>query len=676
MQRRIHLKKIDLHIHTIPTISDAPFEFSIKKLKEYTEKQKIDCIAITNHNKFDLSQYNEIVSNLDIIVFPGIEINLENGHLLLISDNDELDDFTSKCQEIERLIQYKEDNINVEKLKEIFPNLTKYILIPHYDKKPSLNKEAIHNLTDYIKAGEVSSIKKFIYRLKDSNSLVPVVFSDCRLTNETTNFPTKQTYIDLNAISFDGLKLCLNDKNKIALSEDDGNKLFQVTNNLYISTGLTVILGERSSGKTYTLETIKKENFNVKYIEQFSLLKKDEKSFNNKISTQKDKITEEYLAPFKKIVEDINDIDIEKNHRQIEQYISSLLKYATETETADNFSKCIMYNENKFNIKDLNNLKKIIDSTLILIENNEYSEIIELHLNKDNLKKLLIDLIKTLHKEHETILKQNWLNSLINDIKTTLHTHSSQTSVEEINLYKIILDNKKIEKFNTIVDFLKNEKEIYKEDIGKFQIVGKTQKYKGAQHLKSKSSSTWAFSNAFSKYNSPYYYLQELKKISENFAPTEYYKYFIDIEYKILNNFGFEVSGGERAEFNLLNEIKDALKHDIFLIDEPESSFDNLFLKNEVNKLLKELSQKIPIVIVTHNNTVGASIKPDYVLYTKREFINDNIEYKIYSGYPSDKKLKCNNSEIDNYLVFIDCLEAGENSYNERRKDLYEILKD
>jgi len=76
------MKKIDLHIHTIATISDAPFEFSIEKLKEYTEKQQLDCIAITNHNKFDLSQYNEIVDNLDIIVFPGIEINLENGHLL------------------------------------------------------------------------------------------------------------------------------------------------------------------------------------------------------------------------------------------------------------------------------------------------------------------------------------------------------------------------------------------------------------------------------------------------------------------------------------------------------------------------------------------------------------------------------------------------------------------
>ncbi len=53
------------------------------------------------------------------------------------------------------------------------------------------------------------------------------------------------------------------------------------------------------------------------------------------------------------------------------------------------------------------------------------------------------------------------------------------------------------------------------------------------------------------------------------------------------NKYGFNVSGGERAEFNLLTEIQDALKYDLLLIDEPESSFDNLFLKHDVNQLIK-----------------------------------------------------------------------------------------
>jgi predicted metal-dependent phosphoesterase TrpH len=64
------MKKIDLHIHTIPTVSDADFTFSLQKLKEYIAAQSIDAIAITNHNKFNLEQFKQINEELDINVFP------------------------------------------------------------------------------------------------------------------------------------------------------------------------------------------------------------------------------------------------------------------------------------------------------------------------------------------------------------------------------------------------------------------------------------------------------------------------------------------------------------------------------------------------------------------------------------------------------------------------------
>lgn len=54
------MKKIDLHIHTVSTISNKPFVFSLQKLKEYVEKLEINCIVITNHNTFDLEQFNKI----------------------------------------------------------------------------------------------------------------------------------------------------------------------------------------------------------------------------------------------------------------------------------------------------------------------------------------------------------------------------------------------------------------------------------------------------------------------------------------------------------------------------------------------------------------------------------------------------------------------------------------
>lgn len=86
-----------------------------------------------------------------------------------------------------------------------------------------------------------------------------------------------------------------------------------------------------------------------------------------------------------------------------------------------------------------------------------------------------------------------------------------------------------------------------------------------------------AFSGAYENYNNPYKFLISLQNVG--IEEAEFYKYFVDIEYQTLNKHGFKVSGGERSEFNLLHEINDALKYDLLLIDEPESSFDNIFLK-------------------------------------------------------------------------------------------------
>lgn len=183
------------------------------------------------------------------------------------------------------------------------------------------------------------------------------------------------------------------------------------------------------------------------------------------------------------------------------------------------------------------------------------------------------------------------------------------------------------------------------------------------------------YSTAFSKYNNPYEYLLKLKEIG--IEDANLYKFFIRIESETLNKDGFTVSGGERSEFNLIHEIKDATKYDMLLIDEPESSFDNLFLKKEINTLIKDISQLMPVVVVTHNNTVGASIKPNYIAITVKSIEEKKIAYRVFTGYPSDKELTCmDGTRIRNYDTILNCLEAGIEAYTERNTQTYEILKD
>ncbi|WP_417876660.1 histidinol-phosphatase [Winogradskyella sediminis] len=670
------MKKIDFHIHTVQSVSDRHFEFDIESLQEYVNLLKIDCIAITNHNLFDKNQFEEICRKLEIKVFPGIEIDLEGGHLLLISENDILDDFALKCQKVKDLIPTKDDSINYEQLIDIFPNLKDYLLIPHYDKKPNIKPITLEKLGDNIIAGEVTSLRKFKTCIKEVDKLTPLIFSDCRFVKNMPSYPTRQTYLDVEDTTLNAIKGCLYDKTKVFLSKEDGNDFFQATDDgIMLSTSLNVIVGGRSSGKTYTLDKICKNFDNVKYLRQFSLLQNDKENFKKLVTTRHSLVTENYLKEFKDVVLDVNEIDLKFNEISLDKYLSSLKKYASETNSLDTFSKCKLYNETKFTLDNLENLKKLISATETLLETNEYKDIVNKHTTDISLKNLAVELIQKYNELYEQNLKKDWTNNLIESIKDSLKFRSTTTSIEEVDFSKIQSEKIKVQKFIQLVKNVQSEKVIDSKEIRGFKVLAKTKKYTGAGQLKKKSKTTFGFSDAFNNYENPYKFLISLQNVG--IAETEFYKYFVDIDYRTLNKHGYEVSGGERSEFNLLHEISDALKHDLLLIDEPESSFDNIFLKTEVNELIKEISKEIPVIVVTHNSTIGASINPNHLVFTQKIVNVGNVDYKVFFGHPTSKILKSVNGEtIKNLDVLLNCLEAGEDAYNQRNITNYEILKD
>ncbi|MCG7643894.1 histidinol phosphatase [Alteromonas sp. MmMcT2-2] len=641
------MKKIDLHMHTVPTISDAHFDFSLEKLEEYVKTAELDAIAITNHDVFDLAQFREIDKALDCIVFPGIEINLAKGHILLISENENLDEFQIKTQAVTEKIKVIGDFISVDELFHIFGDLNKYLLIPHYEKKPSISRQTVDQMGELISAGEVDSPKKFIRLAKDDTELTPVLFSDVRIREGMRKFPSKQTYIDCGNISLSSLKHSLRDRNKVALSRSDGNSLFQIFDDgQKLSTGLNVVIGARSSGKTETLTQISNDCDNVKYIQQFSLVQRDdvnyEKEFNDDVARKKSIFADKHLTPFKNVIDDVLNVDIRVNQRKVEDYLSTLLRSAEEAEKFDAFSKVALFNETQFEVAQDKGLGNLIGSVRQLIDNIEYREIIDKHIDVNNLKALALELIELLWSKAYERKKRSFVNDIVRDVKSKLQLRTSATQVKDVDLYRVMIEHRKVLKFNQITQLLQTEKVIFQENI--------------------------------QEYASPYKYLIALKE-NGAWTPSEFYKYFACIEYEILNKDGFKVSGGERSEFRLLQEIKDAQNFDYLLIDEPESSFDNLFLKGEANQMLKEISKTMPVVVVTHNSTVGASINADYIMYTSKEIEGDEIVYRRYSGYPSDKELcSVDGKTINNFQVTMNTLEAGEEAYVDRRGG-YESIK-
>ena len=131
----------------------------------------------------------------------------------------------------------------------------------------------------------MDSPKKFIRAIKDAKKLTPLLFSDVRVSDELHSLPTRQTFLDCGELTLSAIAACVGDKRKVSLSEDEGNRLFQVfENGQMISTGLNVLLGDRSTGKTYTLNKINEVCGRVKYIRQFSLVQQDEAKYEREFN--------------------------------------------------------------------------------------------------------------------------------------------------------------------------------------------------------------------------------------------------------------------------------------------------------------------------------------------------------------------------------------------------------
>lgn len=673
------MKKIDLHIHTVPTISDSQFVFSLDVFKRYVSEAKLDAVAITNHDVFDGVQFRTIRDALGVTVFPGIEVNLEKGHVLIISDGSNLGDFEARTNLVSQKITKIGDKISVDELEKIFGDLGKYLVIPHYDKAPPITGQTLERITPYISAGEVDSAKKFIRAVKDDAKLTPVLFSDVRIREDLTKLPTRHTFIDCGDLTLDAIKSCLRDKAKVTLTENDGNRLWQIfEDGQKLSTGLNILLGERSSGKTYTLNKISDSIGNVKYIKQFSLVQQDEdkyeREFKSDVQRKRSAFVDEYLSGLKNVLDSIMNIDLVANDRQVDQYVATLLKSAEDADRRDAFSKTALFDEVEFPIGQTTTLTDLIESIRQVIENIEYKAIIEKHMDPTSLKRLACELIDLLWDKALEDKKKKLVNGLVKDIKQHLKLRTSAVQIEDVDLYRVSIDRKRVERFMEVVHSLKREAVVYEESIQGFRVEAKKEPFAGAGEIKDASGVKTAFSEAFKEYGDPYKYLRTLMS-NESLARSDLYKLFVKIGYRILNRDGFEVSGGERSEFRLLQEIMDAQNYDVLLIDEPESSFDNLFLKSDVNQILKEISESMPVVVVTHNSTVGASVGADYLLYASKGLEDGKVVYRIYSGYPTDKKLFSTDGKlINSHAIVMDSLEAGTVAYDSRRQG-YETIK-
>lgn len=657
------MKRVDLHIHTLSTPLDDEFEFDIESLKRRVFNNKLDVIAITNHNLFDKINYLEVRKNLhDVLVLPGIEVSVEGYHVLVVAKDDDIDGFATTCSEVNPIKQ-GEQGITTEAFIALFGG-GDYLVIPHYRKKPHIREPELRKMAGCISALEVSSQKKWMTESRDSTWPV-VIFSDYRCRAEKVPPLGHYTYIDVASATFDALKLSFRDKSKFSITRKSG--MLELAPGLYASRGLNVVIGGRSSGKTYLLDSIQKsyDETDIVYVRQFGIVKDaSDGPFEEIVEGDEASIKNEYYKPMKRIAERAMELTARENaEKELKDYVQKLINYAESTSLDDEYSKCRIYQSQPLNGIDLEPYKRVVQAILVLLEDNPLKGKIESIVGRDSLLRLL----RCAFDAHYEAKKRDWCieraNELLTKIRALLASRSSRPPCPESPFIGYARRVAFIKRLSNLRSQTKLPAEIGRHSVGRFISVAMRRDYQNATALK-KALGIAANENLPRITNAPdeEYIETMLKKCND---ASIFAKALFDVDISLKNDRNEDISGGQRAEYLFMRALDKAGSQDVVVIDEPESSFDNPFLYTTIAAKLKEISQRTTVFISTHNNVLGVSIQPDVLLYTN---VDANDTHKVYAGHASGDVLTApDGSTVPREEALLGLMEAGMTAYNERK---------
>lgn len=260
--------KIDLHIHTQKckagdgTKRVITPEIFIKKMNE----NEVCMCSITNHNKFDLEEFNKIKSlDEELVIFPGIELDVvsdsNQSHIVLVCDPVQKDKFY-KIFDNDTSRNYDEFTLSSEdfilKVKEFNPD--EIIIIPHFldkDKKRSINfsfKNVLGTeLSDYVIILEPGKLATM--GIINAHKELAIIGSDVKdwSNYSSSNLPEIKfkigTFKKFVELAKDGtllIKSLLNTTSHETLPFDEGE--------ISLFNDINIIFGEKGSGKTILLE--------------------------------------------------------------------------------------------------------------------------------------------------------------------------------------------------------------------------------------------------------------------------------------------------------------------------------------------------------------------------------------------------------------------------------------
>ena len=705
--------KIDIHVHTKKTKSgDADTRnVDVEKFERILKSTEVKILAITNHNHFDLEQYQKFSKKLEgtCQIWPGIELDIlednKRAHLIVIINPKKHKEFNEK---VENLLKGKTPDNFIIAIKETVDSFDSLdpIYIPHYFvKKPNLDDKDVELLMSLVKNKKrvlkeaTNSISAGIYISHGHNSIYG---SDIQDWDKYFDISKDLPDLRLPVESFEQFCLLLEkDDNTIQTLLDKKTKEFvQVTPftvaeqiKLEIYNDINVIFGSKGTGKTEILKALSK-HYNGK-------------GYNTSVyesnSTHLNDVYNVKGTDLEIVLEDLGIDDCEEEfhtlRESVEQEITSLNKYYQyfSNEATNKISQ-------KIAIKNFTRLdgsqisRKFEEIKNILIQFREFnSSIIENKILEETIGNELLEelleiigkiLIKLKSESEKRFIDSKTIalfNSLIKlfvseiskktgqpekPVKTGFQEYASNRIKIEKTINKILSNiDKTIEPLIEYVGdlgekgnlecqtniIIQNGK-IIDSKLATVSRVNKTPQKEVAKSIR--SISKYVYSNElFEK-------VSELKSIEGGETVESIYDLLLFNRYFIVDGREYNPSNGESSMILLHNELKQ--DKDIYFIDEPEKSLGNDYINDVIVPLLKERArQGKKVVIATHDANIAVRTLPYSSTYRQHDLNN----YYTFIGNPFTNNLVCitgDKPDLDWKNISMKTLEGGRDAFGER----------
>lgn len=706
--------KIDLHCHTkqIKKGDGAGRNVSVELFCKKIIDADVKIVAITNHNAFDLEQYNcfkeAIKDNCQL--WPGVEIDIQQGekrrwHLIVIANPDNTGKFSDA---VNRLFKGKNLETCTCTIREVYNalNACDVIYIAHFHKKPAISEEDHEELIKIV--GDDSRVfdetpdnrtlgvfANYGYKVmigsdvKDWSKYENSTFADLRLP--VASF---QQFCMLAKRDTSVINTLLNNRESYSLLAcPHKSTKFPIT----IYQDVNILFGQKGTGKSEILNSLYEQ-----MVSQGISCKKY-------TGSEKDDDFSELLK-IKDMTQDIAKVGA--NNCEIE--FENIFKWTDVNPTL--FKNYINWYITKDNNKNKSRMKITDSSDLVESEPERYQTYLS---DRDKIKRVLqelrgFDLSVYIAQGEEEILQ-----ALMSKIEST---NLKLLKDDIISIESVKLTNFSIEKIKSIadknsdtvskpastgfrefannrLDLLREVRKILKninvEEHNERTFLG-TIEGKGNIYINKKfrmlcdQSKTAEFSIGITKLKN---ILGLLHDIEQNFQSSTLattvnqfseacecekinsLTVFLGLSKQIVTESGDEYapSNGERGILLLQQVLSNDA--DAYFLDEPEIGMGNSYIDTNIRPIISSLAkQHKTVVVATHNANIAVRTLPYMSIFRT----HSNGKYSTYIGNPFDDKL-INIEDTDDVKSWtvesMHTLEGGKEAFYER-KSIYETSRE